>query len=383
MIPIAVVALAVLLSGPQAVAKESPVESAVAPLPAEWIEALKAYAIDPVRNRRALRRLGRGGTDGLPPIAVLALADARLRSGNRPAARRLFDQVAAGDEGSPWTAWGRLGLGWVAILDGDPAVARGHFDAVAGGTSPARAMATLITALLDVELERTPAALETLDRLTEDPDASLPIRQAAALGAGYVRYWGGDFAAAAVVFERAATIVPGSPLWDDARHGAAMARWQAGERERALEELRALGRMESLGAPDEGAMRPVVDLERGGAMRAGVARYRKLPFRMPDEQVAALLDRNGPALARAALRRFGEDVPPPLGGGERRARRRRPAQAVAPEAVRVASPPAIARPSGGGGRVPWIPAAIAGLIALAAIASVRALGSASRSHRRR
>jgi hypothetical protein len=81
-----------------AAAGEAPVP---APLAEAWLAPLNDYAQDPLGNRRGLRRLERRGTENVPPVVLLAMADARLRSGQRRAAARLFNDVLARDPGEP------------------------------------------------------------------------------------------------------------------------------------------------------------------------------------------------------------------------------------------------------------------------------------------
>src|SRR5437867_3768850 len=59
------------------------------------MDALAAYASDPFKNRRVMHRLESRGTEALPPVVLIALADARLRSGQPRAASRLFEEVLA------------------------------------------------------------------------------------------------------------------------------------------------------------------------------------------------------------------------------------------------------------------------------------------------
>jgi hypothetical protein len=47
----------------------------------------------------------------------------------------------------------------------------------------------------------------------------------------------------------------------------------------------------------------LVSPDRRDFLRAAAARYRRLPIRAPEDQVVAMIDQDGPALARAALRR--------------------------------------------------------------------------------
>jgi hypothetical protein len=55
----------------------------------------------------------------------------------------------------------------------------------------------------------------------------------------------------------------------------------------------------------------LVALERRALLRTGFERYRRGPVRSAEQQVLVMLDGDGAALARAALRDLGEPVPEP------------------------------------------------------------------------
>jgi hypothetical protein len=295
---------------------------------------LARYMQDPRRGRRALLRLGRRERGGLPPPLLLALADARLRQGRHAAARALFEEVAYGTATGPWDDWAALGLGWIAVLEDDTATARRHFARVAEGGSPSRPIATLLLVMLDAEGGTRASQEATLEALADDPDAAPGIRQVAALALGYLAYWDGDYELAAAAFDHAALVMAGSRLWDDARYGAAVARWHAGDETRALAELRALAHVMSPVAARERATDALLDLERRAIVESAIARSRRQPLRVPEEQVTALLDRDGPALARARLAALGEIVPAPAIG-----RDARPIRSAAPARTEIAPAP--------------------------------------------
>jgi hypothetical protein len=95
-------------------------------------------------------------------------------------------------------------------------------------------------------------------------------------------------------------------------------------------------------------------------MRAALMRYRRLPFVQPDDQIVALLDRDGPELARETLRRLGEPVEAPRGSLRRWQGRARATLPIAAE-TRVAVPAPRAAPRGGR----WPLAGIAALMGIA------------------
>ena len=328
------------------------------PLPQEWLTALQDYAKDPVHNRRALRRFRHEPGASLPPVLLLAMADARLRGGNTRAAARLFDEVLSRDPGEPWAKWADLGLGWVALSEGEPLRARARFEHAADGGAPSSAVASLAVALIDLDDERDEAALERFEGLAADARVPPAVRQAAALGVAHVWLRAGGYPEAAEAFDRAAGMIPGGRLWDDARFGAAVARRDAGEREEGLAALRALGRMPSPGTPTDRLARTRLDFRRGALLQAGLERYRRLPFRVPEEQIVSLLDRDGPALARAELRLLGEVVETPR-RPRRLVRRRDHVRSAAGSASRPLD--GVAEPA----RVVWLVPVVAALVALA------------------
>jgi prolipoprotein diacylglyceryltransferase len=267
------------------------------------MEALVAYARDPVRNRRGLRRLERGGTEGLPPVLLIAMADARLRSGQRRAAAGLFEQILAREPGEPWASWARLGLGWNALVAGDLDGARPHLGAIAASGGRPGGFAMLLVALIDASDGR-PVAIESLRLLAADPARPPPLREAARLGSAYARYWAGDFAGAQAAFEMLARERPASRLADDALYGAAWSRVRTGDRDGGRTALAALAGDRPVRG--RSVSEAIVNLDPRALVRAGFERYRRGPLRPPEDQVTELLDGDGRRIAREALRRLDE-----------------------------------------------------------------------------
>jgi prolipoprotein diacylglyceryltransferase len=319
---VAAVLVAVVV-GQSALPNASHAVETEATLTPEWAQLLTDYMRDQRRGRRALLKEGRRNRDVLPPVVVLALADARLRQGQGAGARRLFEEVAYGGAGSPWIEWAELGLGWSALLADDAAAAWRHFTRVAEGASATRPLGTLLAALVDTQGGWREEATQAFTTVVDDPDASPALRQAATLGLGYVAYWAAEPERAAAAFDQAARVGSGGSLWDDARYGAALARWVAGDDTQALVELRALARMVGHGSTRGPVPDGLIDLEQRALMRRALAGYRRGPLRAPEEQVTTLLDLDGPELARARLARRGEVVAPPGGIAERALARRR------------------------------------------------------------
>lgn len=174
------------------------------------------------------------------PMVLMAMADARLRGGNRRAAERLFHEVVSREPGEPWVGWASVGVGWIAMADGERDEARERFAVVAGSESPSRALASVVLGLLDAEAGRTEEAREVLARVADDPAATPHLRQAASLGVGYALYWAGQYDDAAERFDLAATTWSSGPLWDATRYAAAIARWRSGQKAEAQAALRQL-----------------------------------------------------------------------------------------------------------------------------------------------
>lgn len=266
-----------------------------------WEPAIRRWAQDPLRNRRLVRRLGREERGDVPPVVLLALADAQLRARRFAAADALFARAAAADPGAPTAAWAALGRAWAAVLALPP-------------DADARA---------------------ALDRLV----AAAPAGAATALLRAYARWWAGA-ADAAAAFDAAAAAADGA-LVDDARYGAARARLRAGDRDTALAMLRDLATW----APTaRGTVTPaLVALERDAVLRAAFARYRRAPARAPTAQLHRLLDGDGALLARAALRTLEDPPRTPAAPPRRRSAARAAIAADRPRAPRTASAEPAAR----------------------------------------
>jgi len=239
----------------------------------------------------------------LPPVVLLAMGDARLRSGQRRAASRLFEAVLARDPGEPFESWARLGLGWNALRAGDVDAARPYLEEIAAAGTATSGLAKLLVALIDAG-DGTRAAVETFDQVAADPSVSSDLREVGRLGGAYARYWAGDFRSATPAFEAVVRDYPASKLRDDAQYGAAWSRVRAGERAAGEAALRSL----ASDAPKHGpaVSEELVNLDPRALVRAGFGRYRRGPLRPPEDQMVELLDGDGRAMARAALRHLDE-----------------------------------------------------------------------------
>ena len=258
-----------------------------------WAASLARYAQNPLRNRRVLRRLEREGPGDHPPVVLLALADARLRSGRFAAAGTLFDRVIAiADE--PLASWALRGRSWARLLAGEES---------------------------------------SFARVVDDARASATLHGAARLADAYARYWARDDAGAIEAFDAAVEGADGD-LVDDARYGAARARIRAGDVGGALSILHDLAAWHVNGSAGEPSA-ALVALDRQALLRAGFERYRRGALRPPEQHLRLVLDGDGVVLARAALRELGEPVEEP-------GARPIATVAAAPAATRVISRPATA-----------------------------------------
>src|SRR5262249_31495100 len=153
--------------------------------PPAWMQALGEYAGDPVANRGALRVLEREDPVSLPPVALLALADARLRGRRTQSAERLFEAVRSQGAAGPWASYAGLGLGGLGLRAGALDAARTYYERVAESPGPSRASAQMVLATiasLDGDAAGSVAAFEAL---ASDVTAPAGLQAAGRLGAAY------------------------------------------------------------------------------------------------------------------------------------------------------------------------------------------------------
>jgi hypothetical protein len=340
-------------------------------------QALIEFQRDPVRNAQALLAIGAGSVHRLPTLLLLAVADVHLRAGRTRSATRFFREVARRDDaGPPWTTFAELGLGWAALLRSDYRSAERHYGAAADDPQLGPLAEVMIGWVGAVRARGGDEAAQRLDEIASRQSASHPVRQVAYLGAGYARYWHGDYAEAAEAFDRLALAFPSSPLVDDARYAAAWSRVRAGDAERGIAGLVALAATDSDDAPGDadtaaGADRARIELAPRAVLRAGQRRVATTSgFAAPDVRMVASLDADGRAMARRALALVARPS-----AAERQAtvpvEAVRPASAGEPRAERgggdrvVAVPPRAATPAVGREHWPWAPMAVAAGVALA------------------
>src|SRR5262245_17999434 len=266
-----------------------------------WTSALSEYARDPVENRRALDVLRRQDPAALPPVALLVLADADLRTRNTRAAARLFEAVRAGDAGEPWMSYAELGLGGIALQSGDLETARAYYQQARASGGPSSGPARLLLAVIE-SFDGDPAsATSAFEALANDGVAPEAIRSAARLGAAYARYWSGDDVGAASAFDAAAATLTDQRLVDDARYGSARVRWRAGDAAGARWSFATLAASSTAASGGGRKSRALVALDRRALLRNGFEQYRKAPVQPPEASLAMLFDLDAPGLARAAL----------------------------------------------------------------------------------
>jgi tetratricopeptide (TPR) repeat protein len=238
----------------------------------------------------------------LPTTApdMLMLADALVRTGHVLEARAMLQMVIDQFPGSGWAKWGQLGLGFLELARGHFDEARPFYEATATpGFS--QDTATVVLALLDAQAGNTAAAAATLDRLAVDASVRPAVRDAAAVGAGYVRYWAGDYEGAAIAFAVLPDNNPGSPLADDSLYGLARSFQRLGDPKSAEEVFERINDMPAQGFDDSHVRPALRQLEFREILRATRKRYGDVPLGQPDQMLIALLDVNGRVLAKGSL----------------------------------------------------------------------------------
>jgi hypothetical protein len=270
----------------------------------DWGSVVARYAEDPYRHRHALVALGGQATPALPPLILLALGDAQLRAMRLHGAEESFTYVLAQGASEPYAGWARLGLAWAALARRDHEGARARFATLAESESSAALLGEFALGFIEAADER-PTAFERFAHLATDERAPPLMQQAARLGAAYAHYWSGAYGEASDLLAALAEGDPASALADDARYGAAWARWHAGDHTGAASALRELaaGQRETSSGDRRRPSRILANLEPQALLQAGVERYRRAPFAPPESLVALIVNGDGVALARAALRR--------------------------------------------------------------------------------
>jgi prolipoprotein diacylglyceryltransferase len=277
-----------------------------------WAHTLARYVQDPVASRRAMIAIGRRDDATLSPLARLAVADAHLRSGHMRTAGRMFEAVMADDPDGPWYGIAALGRGWTAASRGRMDEARSFFADAAGVEGSTGLLGDFMVGMIDAGTG-DPDALERFARVASDADAPEGLRSAAMLAQGYAKFWAGDDAGAGMSFA-AMEADDGGSVTDNARYAAALVQWRGEHRnaaEATLRELAATGPREHTERQPHG----LVGLDPRSLLRASARRYRRLPLRMPVDQVTDMMAIEVAPLARLALHEIaaGQAAPRPLG----------------------------------------------------------------------
>jgi tetratricopeptide (TPR) repeat protein len=232
---------------------------------------------------------------------MLMLADVLVRGGHVVEARVLLQQVIDKFPDTGWQKWGYLGMGLLELARGRMTQARPYYQAAAvPGFSQDTALVVL--ALLDGQAGNPLGAAATLDAIAQDPARIPAAREAAAIGAGYVRYWAGDYEGAAIAFGAAAEQHPVSPLTDDMLYGLAQSFFALNDPESAEQVLERVNDMEPQGFDNQHVRPALRRLGLREILRATRQRYQAVPLGQPEQMLIALLDVNGRVLARGRLR---------------------------------------------------------------------------------
>ena len=233
------------------------------------------------------------------PRVLLERADEALRAGRTDTAAAVFADVLLDAPGQPWTGYADLGLVLVGLRAGDLDLAATHAERLRA--SPAHAAtAELLVGVIAAAHGETAAASTRLEAFATGSQRQ-SARATAALGAAYALFWAERYDEAAARFDAVTAQFPGGPLVDDARYGAAWSRWLAGDRERALGDLRALAA--TRGVERGRVSRALQALEPAAVLSAGITRADTPPLLSSAGQPIAALDVDGAMLALAALRR--------------------------------------------------------------------------------
>jgi hypothetical protein len=266
---------------------------------------------DPVEGGRALRQLRRRRPPDLPPVVLLALADAEMRVGHVRTATNLFREARERSPGGPWAHWADIGLASASVMSGG-SESRSELEEMAASDGPLSPTAAMVLAPMDARQGDLGGAGINFEQVAAANQASQNLREAARLGLAYVRYWESDLNRAMTAFTAVANANPGGQFADDARYGAAWVRVQRGDPD-AVAALQEVADAYPAGDRRVALSRGAIELEPRSVLRTGFRRYRRSGIQLPEDVLAGVLDGDGGALARAALRRFEtpqEETPP-------------------------------------------------------------------------
>jgi tetratricopeptide (TPR) repeat protein len=333
-------------------------------VPDAWIVALNDYVSDPQAAAPRLIAIEREAGGELPPMVQVVVADAYLRTGNRRAAQRLFEDVLASDPGYPWNDFGNVGMGTVRMMAGDTEGAELYFgrltEAVEGSS---QAMGNLgMGSALAADGDFADAK-QYFDKVGTSQSVDEEVRLAGRFGSATAQYGAGDYEGALQAFEAIAASDPDGPTGRDARFAAARARLALGQVDEATASLRA---MTSECDDEPGARRTsraLRNLDARAIGRTWVRNYRTRSWVKLNSDGNSMYSIGGCGLARTTLRAV-ERGDASLTGVQR------VATGAANETTTAPAPPAqprrdaqpVAAPSSSGSG--WLPVLIGVLAAL-------------------
>jgi len=366
---VALVVLAALALGAPARAEQAggapaPFEPAEG-VPIEWTIAMNEYVSDPQAGAARLIAIDRNASGDLPPMVQVVIADAYLRTGNRRAAQRLFEQVLASKAGYPFEDFGNLGMGAVRMMAGDTEGAETYFGRLASAEhGSSRVLGDLgLGSALSAD-GRFDEAREAFAKVSSSTNTDEQVRLAGRFGSATARYGSGDVEGALAEFEAIAASDPDGAIGQDARYAAARARLALGELDEGTAALRTITGDCDDERRGRRASRALRDLDPRAIGRTWVRNYQRTPwFRLQDKE-GGMYSIDGCALARSTLR-AAERGDASLSGVQRVSTGAAEPPAARtearPEKRRPASEPAPAGASSSG----WLPFAIAAVVVAA------------------
>lgn len=279
-----------------------------------WDRAFQDYLRDPDKGREEFLALARFRSADVPTVYLLALADARLRTGRSKEAKELFAEVAAIEPAGAWTDLAHLGAGFAAVRRGELEEARLHLEAVADSPRPQRHMASVLVATVDA-LEGDPnASAARFEAMMDDPALPESLRGMVARGRALSDYWAGRYFDAALRLDEAAEATSDPRQAGMIRYAAAVARMRAGDVTTARAALERLAATED-DPPTTKRVPTAADLylEPAALIASRFSRYRSGPVGIPAPEF--LVEREWPSglLARAMLASNGTRWPSMVG----------------------------------------------------------------------
>ena len=195
-----------------------------------WSAALAAYVASPRGARESLLDLERQIQPSTPAVYVLAIADARLRSGQTERAAALFRSAVARDPAGPLADWSHLGLAYAEFRAGRLVEADHQLSKVQGFTGSSKDLVDLFSASLQSLSGAHGEARRRYEKIAADDSATPAARQNAEELAALTFYWAEDYEAAVGALEDLASGRGDGPDAMGLRYAAALAHLRAGSR---------------------------------------------------------------------------------------------------------------------------------------------------------